>query len=78
MVIFDPKSNQPPESYPLQRTPLYLILRRKVNWSRANMVVGHELRRDMTVVTAQDPENPEYGRIDLMFSGARWSCAGGS
>ncbi|MDK3071568.1 outer membrane lipoprotein carrier protein LolA [Sedimentitalea sp. JM2-8] len=70
VVIFDPKSNQPPESYPLKRTPLSIILSPRVDLGRANMVVGHESRNGMTVVTAQDPENPEYGRIDLMFGGA--------
>ncbi|SFT92481.1 LolA family protein [Sedimentitalea nanhaiensis] len=69
VVIHDPKSNQPPESYPLKRTPLSLILDRNVNLSRANMVVGHSFDGTSTVVSAQDPENPEYGRIDLLFGG---------
>lgn len=34
VVIQDPKSNQPPETYPLKRTPLSLILARTVNWVR--------------------------------------------
>lgn len=29
LAIFDNKSNQPPEQYPLKRTPLNLILRKK-------------------------------------------------
>lgn len=69
VVIHDPKSNQPPESYPLKRTPLSLILDRNVNLGRADMIVGHRREGDTTVVTAQDPKNPEYGRIDLVFSG---------
>ncbi len=69
VVIHDPKSNQPPESYPLKRTPLSVILDRRVDLSRANMVVGHRSDGRATIVTAQDPENPEYGRIDLMFGG---------
>lgn len=69
VVIHDPKSNQPPESYPLKRTPLSLILDRRVNLGQANMVVGHSFDGTSTVVTAQDPKNPETGRIDLMFSG---------
>ncbi|MBK0326264.1 outer membrane lipoprotein carrier protein LolA [Rhodobacteraceae bacterium F11138] len=67
VVIHDPKSNQPPESYPLKRTPLSVILDRRVDLGRANMVVGHSFDGTSTVVTAQDPENPDYGRIDLMF-----------
>lgn len=66
--IFDPKSNQPPEQYPLKRTPLSLVLARNVNLSQANMVVAHDFDGTATVVTAQDPKNPESGRIELMFT----------
>ena len=66
--IFDPKSNQPPEQYPLRRTPLSLVLARNVNLAQANMVVGHDFDGTATVVTAQDPKNPESGRIELMFT----------
>ncbi|RLK00553.1 LolA family protein [Ruegeria conchae] len=66
--IFDPKSNQPPEQYPLKRTPLSLVLARNVNLAQANMVVGHDFDGTATIVTAQDPKNPESGRIELMFT----------
>lgn len=66
--IDDQKSNQPPEQYPLRKTPLSIILARRVDLGRANMVVGHGFDGTATVVTAQDPENPERGRIDLMFT----------
>ncbi len=68
VTIHDPKSNQPPESYPLKRTPLSIILARQVDLGRANMVVGHGFDGTATIVTAQDPESPEYGSIDLMFT----------
>lgn len=68
VAIFDPKSNQPPEQYPLKRTPLNLILERQVDLARANMVVGHFSDETTTTVVAQDPENPDYGRIDLVFT----------
>jgi outer membrane lipoprotein-sorting protein len=32
------------------------------------MVVGHTFDGTATVVTAQDPEHPEYGRIEMMFT----------
>lgn len=69
VAIFDDKSNQPPEQYPLKRTPLNLILERNVNLAKRNMVVGHDFNGTTTNVTAQDPENPEYGNIRLVFSG---------
>ncbi|WP_127113599.1 outer membrane lipoprotein carrier protein LolA [Shimia sediminis] len=68
VAIFDGRSNQPPETYPLKRTPLSVILARKVNLAKANMVVGHAYDGEATIVTAQDPDNPEYGNIQLMFS----------
>ncbi|HBS49425.1 MAG TPA: cell envelope biogenesis protein LolA [Rhodobacteraceae bacterium] len=68
MVIHDPKSNQPPEIYPLRRTPLSLILAETVDLDRANMVAGHGFDGTSTIVTVQDPENPEYGNIQMMFT----------
>jgi outer membrane lipoprotein-sorting protein len=68
VFIHDKKSNQPPETYPLKRTPLSLILARNVDLSQASMIVGHEFDGTATVVTAQDPKNPEYGNIELKFT----------
>jgi len=69
VAIFDVKSNQPPEQYPLKRTPLNLILKRDVDLGTANMVVGQSFDGTATSVIAQDPENPEYGTIRMVFSG---------
>ena len=67
--IFDGKSNLGrAERYPLRRTPLNLILEENVNLARRNMVVGHDFDGTATVVTAQDPEHPEYGNIQLKFT----------
>lgn len=68
LAIFDSKSNTGPEQYPLARTPLNLILARNVDLSRDGMVVGHDYDGTATTVTAQDPEHPEYGNIQLMFT----------
>jgi outer membrane lipoprotein-sorting protein len=68
VAIFDAKSNQPPEQYPLRRTPLNLILAAKVDLGRAKMVVGHAQDGNTTRVRAQDPEHPEYGSIELVFT----------
>ena len=68
VAIFDAKSNQPPEQYPLKRTPLNLILARDIDLGRAKMVVGHSEDGTSTRVRAQDPENPEYGTIELVFT----------
>ncbi|MBL9073405.1 outer membrane lipoprotein carrier protein LolA [Tabrizicola sp.] len=68
VAIFDSKSNQPPEQYPLKRTPLNLILAANVDLGRAKMVVGHSEDGTSTRVRAQDPEHPEYGSIELVFT----------
>lgn len=68
VALFDPKSNQPPEQYPLPKTPLSLILADKIDLGRARMVVGHTEKDNTTRVLAQDPDHPEYGRIELVFT----------
>ncbi|MCV2873802.1 outer membrane lipoprotein carrier protein LolA [Defluviimonas sp. WL0050] len=68
VAIFDTKSNQPPEQYPLKKTPLNLILEQRVDLARAKMVVGHGEANGLTIVTAQDPEHPELGTIQMAFS----------
>lgn len=69
VVIYDKKSNQPAETYPLARTPLSIILAENVNLGRAKMVTGHSYDGTATTVTAQDPANPQYGNIQMKFTG---------
>ena len=69
VAIFDGRSNMPPETYPLRRTPLSVILEETVDLGRADMVTAHDYDGTTTRVRAQDPEHPEYGSIDLMFTG---------
>jgi len=68
LAVFDGKSNTGPEQYPLRETPLNLILERNVDLARSGMVVGHAYDGTATTVTAQDPDHPEYGNIQLMFT----------
>jgi len=68
VAIFDAKSNQPPEQYPLARTPLNLILARNIDLARAKMVVAHLEDKTTTQVVVQDPDHPEYGTITLVFT----------
>lgn len=67
VAVFDGKSNQPHQEYPLSKTPLSIILAENVNLGRANMVTGHGEYKGMTVVQAQDPAHPEHGNIQLFF-----------
>jgi len=68
VAVFDPRSNTGPDRYPLSQTPLSIILADNVNFGAANMVTGHTSDGTTTTVTAQDPDNPEYGNIKLVFT----------
>ncbi|MCX8227091.1 MAG: outer membrane lipoprotein carrier protein LolA [Sulfitobacter sp.] len=68
VVIYDKKSNQPAETYPLSKTPLSIILAANVNLGQAKMVTGHSYDGTSTTVRAQDPQHPEYGNIELKFT----------
>ncbi|MGR3462320.1 MAG: LolA family protein [Roseovarius sp.] len=65
--IVDPRSNER-QGYPLNRTPLKIILARNVDLTRERMVVAHTSDGVTTTVRAQDPDHPEYGSIDLVFT----------
>lgn len=69
VAVFDAKSNDGPTRFPLRETPLSIILERNVDLARRNMVVGHVSDGTRTTVTAQDPDRPEYGFIQLVFTG---------
>ena len=68
VAIFDPRSNAPAERYPLNQTPLSIILAQNVDLGRARMVTGHTSDGTTTTITAQDPDHPEYGNIQMKFS----------
>lgn len=68
VAVFDKKSNTGAQQYPLSRTPLNIILADNVNLGRNGSVIGHSERKNTTVVTAQDPQHPEYGNIQMVFT----------
>jgi len=70
VAIFDGRSNTRPEQYPLSETPLNLILASSVDLARSGMVIGHEFDGTATRVLAQDPDRPEIGTIELVFTDA--------
>jgi outer membrane lipoprotein-sorting protein len=70
VYIVDRKLGGQPETYPLSKTPLSLILAKKVNLGQAGMVKGHRYDGTATIVTAQDPKRPEYGSIEMKFTGS--------
>jgi outer membrane lipoprotein-sorting protein len=70
VAIFDPRSDSGPDRYPLSQTPLKIILERNVDLTRTDMVTGHTSDGTSTTVTAQDPENPQYGNIQMVYTAA--------
>lgn len=68
VAIFDPRSNTAPDRYPLNQTPLNIILERNVDLAQRSMVTGHTSDGTTTTITAQDPAHPEYGNIQLVFT----------
>ncbi|MEY1557603.1 outer membrane lipoprotein carrier protein LolA [Yoonia sp. R2331] len=68
VAVFDPRSNTGPERYPLNQTPLKIILEQNVDLGRARMVTGHTSDGTSTTITAQDPDNPQYGNIQMVFT----------
>ena len=68
VAVFDGKTKGAPQQYPLSKTPLSLILAPNVNLGQARMVTAHAEKKNTTVVTAQDPQHPEYGNIQMVFT----------
>ena len=67
--IFDGASNLgKAERYPLNQTPLKLILERNVDLSNRAMVRQHSFDGRNTSVIVQDPKRRELGYIDLKFA----------
>lgn len=68
VAIFDERSNQPPEQYPLSRTPLSLLLARDLRLATHPMLAGHAAAGAYTRVVATDPEAPQAGMLSLYFA----------
>lgn len=83
VAIFDGRANTLPQQYPLAQTPLNLILARNVDLAASGMVIGHASDGTNTHVLVQDPDRPEIGTIELVFSEApvelrKWIITDGS
>jgi outer membrane lipoprotein-sorting protein len=68
LAIFDARSNTGPDRYPLNQTPLSIILQPNVDLGRESMVTNVATDGTSTTVTAQDPDNPDYGSIQMVFT----------
>ncbi|MBU2957267.1 outer membrane lipoprotein carrier protein LolA [Paracoccus sp. 1_MG-2023] len=68
VAVFDAKSNSGPQQYPLSQTPLSIILDANVNLGRQGVVIGHTEQNNGTIVVAQDPQHPDHGNIQMVFT----------
>ncbi|SLN35676.1 lipoprotein chaperone [Pseudooctadecabacter jejudonensis] len=68
VAIFDPRSDGGADRYPLNQTPLKIILERNVDLTRTDMVTRHVSDGTTTTVTAQDPDRPELGNIQMVYT----------
>jgi outer membrane lipoprotein-sorting protein len=65
--VFDPKSNRNPTRYPLDKTPLGLLLRDNLSLREPGMVLGATRDADGTHITVVDPRAPQEGRMVMSF-----------
>ena len=68
VAVFDPKSDKEPFRFPLNQTPLNIILKENVNFKKENMVLEQVSDGPSTVLSLQDPAHAEYGYIKLVFT----------
>ncbi len=69
LLVFDPRSNRNPSRYSVNSTPLGILLDDDVDLRSGILVASRSQTEDgITVLRAQDPNNPQHGHIELWFS----------
>ena len=66
--VFDPKSNRNPTRYPLDKTPLGLLLRDRLSLTEPGLVLGATQDADGIDITVVDPRAPDAGRMVMTFA----------
>jgi len=66
--VFDPKSNRNPTRYPLDKTPLSLLLRDRLSLTEPGLVQGATRDARGTDITVVDPRAPKEGRMVMSFA----------
>jgi len=67
IAVFDSKSNTDPRVFPLRKTPLNILLKKKINLKNSDIVIRHDEVENSTVVLLQDPKLSSYGSLKLVF-----------
>jgi outer membrane lipoprotein-sorting protein len=68
IAVFDSKSNTHPRVFPLRKTPLKILLEKKINLKTSDIIISHEEVENSTVVVLQDPKLSSYGSLKLVFT----------
>ena len=68
IAVFDSKSNTHPRVFPLRKTPLKILLEKKINLKTSDIIIRHEEVENSTVVVLQDPNLSSYGSLKLVFT----------
>ena len=76
LAIFDPNGNDVPESYPLSKTPLSLILAENINLSRDRMVRAHQFDGTSTI-DGTGSGTSRTGLMALVFTDPIPNCVNG-
>lgn len=66
--VFDPKANRNPTRYPLDKTPLALLLRDNLSLAEPGLVLGATQDADGIDLTVVDPRAAQEGRLRLHFT----------
>jgi len=66
--VFDPKSNRNPTRYPLDKTPLGLLLRDRLSLTEPGLVLGATQGAGGIDITVVDPRAPDAGRMVMTFA----------
>jgi outer membrane lipoprotein-sorting protein len=66
--VFDPKSNRNPTRYPLDKTPLGLLLRDSLSLREPGLVLGATEDAQGVHITVVDPRAPQEGRMVMSFA----------
>ena len=70
LAIFDPKGDDAPVTYPIKNNPISLILKGELDLLNSGILENYIMSTGQAVVKIRDPEKPEHGSVELVFTGA--------
>ena len=70
LAIFDPKGDDAPITYPIKNNPISLILKGELDLLNSGILENYKMSTGQAVVKIRDPEKPEHGSVELVFTGA--------